>query len=357
MPKGLLGLELGTTYVEGYNDGTAGFRGSPPAQPVVSSSKPAAFRYTPQVQPISSQSNVVAPQVSAVPDTDNDEGDGAMAALRQDTAQAFGYVPGQSNPLSMIPYVGGLFDSPNYGQFGTTDMSGNVFGQEGRAYDPITGLPAASYKDKGTAFSTVTGGYSKLREAGEDPVSSALGSYENSVYNIGRTSRMAGYTPATQQGITNVPQMLRDNTMTGAYGDDFDSQEITPEMIGIDTSTTPLDLPPEGMSGELGLDPGDVFISGDTYQPYIIDKDGSLVGQEGTLVQTSNPITGESVSLLSPKEGGGYSTAGSNQVLREEGEKIKSQEFHPAYGYTDVAKPLEVYEDKDDNGGSSSGGK
>ena len=171
---------------------------------------------------------------------------------------------------------------------------------------------------------------------------------------------MAGYTPATQQGIINVPQLLRENTTTEAYGDDF--QEITPEMIGIDSATTPLDLPETGMTGELGLDAGDVFISGDTYQPYVVDKDGSLVGREGTLVQTSNPITGESVNLLSPatdddgNRTGGYTTAGSNKVLREEGEKIKEQEFHPAYGYTDAAKSLAVYDNGDSDNDSGGGG-
>jgi len=282
-----------------------------------------------------------------VPTGSDDNVQGDLSGMRRDTSSMFGYTPTEANPLALVPFVGGLFDS-DYGAEGTFDAQGNVFGASGRAYDPLTGKAVASYKDRGTALSTVGDSYSNLRDSGEGMLSSALGSYENSVYNIDRIDRMKGITPASKAGMIDTPSLLRSNTnIDPLIGDEF--QEITPEMLGIDTQSTP-GIPE--LTGELGTDTGDVFISGDTYNPYVVTDDGSLVGTSGTLIQTTNPVTNKEVSLLSKQDDDSYSTKGSGQVIQQEIEKTKRGEYHPAYGYTSVGQRID---DSDDSG--SGGGK
>ncbi len=250
---------------------------------------------------------------------------------KRPVAQALGYQQPASNigsaiggvlgAMAGVPVIGNTLGNaatsmnssgqPAYGTKGTYDAQGNVFGDTGRAYDPVTGSAVASYASPSAAYNTITGGYDKLRAAGENPLSAALGSYDNSVYNVSRLDRMQGITPASQQGLDSVYGLMRTNMNLGPAEA---PTTITPEMLGFDPMQRNYNIPEGGLTGEIGTDKGDVFISGDTYQPYIVDNDGSLVGQSGTLVQTSNPITGESVSLLSPKEGGGYSSAGANVI-------------------------------------------
>ena len=250
---------------------------------------------------------------------------------KRPVAQALGYQQPASNvgsaiggflgAMAGVPVIGGALgnaaasmdssDQPAYGTMGTYDAQGNVFGDAGRAYDPVTGSAVASYASPSAAYNTITGGYDKLRAAGENPLSAALGSYDNSIYNISRFDRMQGITPASQQGLSTTYGLMRSNMDPGPAEA---PAIITPEMLGFDPMERDYGVPEGGLTGEIGADIGDVFISGDTYQPYIVSDDGSLVGQSGTLVQTTNPATGESVSLLSPKEDGGYTSAGANEI-------------------------------------------
>jgi hypothetical protein len=133
----------------------------------------------------------------------------AYNQARINQAQSYGYTQGVQNPAGIVravPVVGNFMaDSLNmgqdskytYGDPGTYDAQGNVFADKGRAYDPITGAPAQSYTKMtgedswlGNAYGVGTegglfgsdSGYGKLRAAGESPVSSFLGSYDNSIY-------------------------------------------------------------------------------------------------------------------------------------------------------------------------------
>ena len=353
-----------------------------PYQPSFSIQPKHGFRYSSQPQ-VPAVAPVTAPQAppkvgvdgseAAAPATmgaqesygDDPFGDVDFSVNKTGVAQTLGYQQPKSNiaqgigtvlgAATGIPFIGGFAEKasesldqsgkPAYGTEGTYDAQGNIFGSEGRAYDPVTGAPAASYKDKGSMFNTVGEGYSKLRKEGESPISSALGSYDNSIYNISRVDRMKGITPSSKAGLRSTASLLRDNTINEAYGDDF--QKITPEMLGFNPMERDYGIPETGLTGKIGADKGDVFISGDSYQPYIVSDTGSLEGQSGTLVQTTNPLSGESVSLLTKQDDGGYSTKGSNEVIKSE----IAKEYHPAYGYTDAAK----MKSNDDN--SSSGGK
>jgi hypothetical protein len=242
-------------------------------------------------------------------------------------AQTLGYQAGQQNPANLLRAIPGVGTAMNltgfspegdtYGNVGTYDTSGNVFGMRGRAYNPITGQAANSYASTGDAASAVSNSYSSLRDAGENPLSAALGSYDNSIYNISREDRMKGINPGMQQGIDTVYGNLYANTYglppddASYYGEIPDPINVTPDLLGIDSPAV------EGMelTQQIGADVGDVYISGGDYQPNIVTKSGSLVNQDGYLVSTLDPSTGENVSLLVEQEGGGYGTAGSNVAL------------------------------------------
>ena len=223
--------------------------------------------------------------------------------------------------MAGVPFVGSMMGSaagkldqsgkPAYGTMGTYDSQGNVFADAGRAYDPVTGSAVASYASPSAAYNTITGGYNQLRAAGENPISSALGSYDNSVYNVSRLDRMAGITPAGQAGLSTTYGLMRSNA-------DLAPGE-TPATIGfadlgLDPNARSYGIAETDLTGEIGTGVGDVFISGGSYNPYVVGADGSLTGASGTLVATTDPVTGETVSLLSPKEGGGYTSAGANEI-------------------------------------------
>jgi len=120
--------------------------------------------------------------------------DNQFQADYRPAAQSLGYTRGTQNPMGMlqaVPILGtamgamGAFDNmpdQTYGNYGTYDAKGNVFGPEGRAYNPETGRPAQSYATTGDYFNTVGNSYTNLRNAGENVFNSALGSYDNSVY-------------------------------------------------------------------------------------------------------------------------------------------------------------------------------
>ena len=231
-------------------------------------------------------------------------GIGAMAGMMAGVP-GLGYVAGK---------IGEATDQsgkPAYGTEGTYDAQGNVFGSEGRAYDPVTGSAVASYASPSAAYDTITGGYNQLRAAGEGIGSSALGSYDNSVYNVSRMDRMAGITPAGQAGLSTVYGTMRSNADL-APGEA--PQPINVADLGLDPNARSYGVPETGLTGEIGTDAGDVFISGGSYNPYVVSDTGSMTGASGTLVATTDPMTGEKVSLMSKQDGGGYTSAGAADI-------------------------------------------
>ncbi len=158
-------------------------------------------------------------------DDDNDNVTPNYTAM----STARGYKPGSTNPISLVPYVGTLLagatksDKYNFGEPGTTDAYGNVFNEEGRSFNPITGA-AEGYKspsDWGKSWLGIgseeglggsSSSYGKLRAAGESPISAGLGSWENSMHNISREQRAYGANPAGRYGIETTGGNIRHNT-------------------------------------------------------------------------------------------------------------------------------------------------
>ena len=167
-------------------------------------------------------------------------------------AQSYGYTQGVQNPSNLVravPIVGNFIADSipsnakyNYGTSGTYDAEGNVFDSSGRAYNPITGAPAQSYA-KATGedswlgnwigFGTKEGmfgpssSYGKLKSAGEDPINSFFGSYDNSVYkqmDANPNLSIQGAREARRRGfaspIENLTFDITQNTMN-AQTDEF----------------------------------------------------------------------------------------------------------------------------------------
>ena len=151
-------------------------------------------------------------------------------------AQSYGYERGNTNIAAglanMIPLVGGSLsesirsDDPldTYGKPGTYDAYGNVFGDEGRAYNPVTGAPVASYANRTAAYNTVTDSYNKSRAAGVNPIASALGSYDGSIYKqmeLDPTLSEEGARQARMMGINspieNLNKTITNNTINQKY--------------------------------------------------------------------------------------------------------------------------------------------
>jgi len=239
----------------------------------------------------------------------SDEGPGYdYAGSRTAQAQALGYERGTQNPLGLVPYVGSFLtslDGPGdytYGQEGTYDAQGNVFGPAGRAYDPITGRAVASYGTKTDAFNTVTDGYGKLRDAGEGVVSSALGSYDNSVYkqmDLDPTLNIQGARAARNRGvgapINTVAGMIEANTaLTDPQEKEANSKPITPDMLGFTGQRLG---EPTSTTGKFGSGVGDIVaLQGGEFG--VRKSDGTISTPSGTVVQVSDTATGESISLL-----------------------------------------------------------
>ena len=205
-------------------------------------------------------------------------------------AQSYGYTQGVQNPSSLVravPVVGNFIAdsiSPNtkynYGTSGTYDAEGNVFDSSGRAYDPITGAPAQSYA-KATGedswlgnwigFGTEEGmfgpssSYGKLRNAGEDPINSFFGSYDNSVYkqmDANPNLTIQGAREARRRGfaspIENLTFDITQNTMN-AQTDEFGNLPTGPVW---------------------GTNPGD-YIQSDQ-GPLQVTEGGQLKGPDGS---------------------------------------------------------------------------
>ena len=277
-------------------------------------------------------------------------------------AQALGYTASQSNPLAgvlaMVP--GGSFINsalnmnPDYGKPGTYDAQGNVFGYEGRAYNPVTGSAAASYASPSAAYNTVTNSYGQLRNMGVNPIGSALGSYENSTYNISRADRMRGITPAGQAGLSTTYGLMRSNADL-APGETPGS--VTFSQLGLDPNARSYGVPETGLTGQIGTGTGDVFISGGSYNPYVVSGTGSMTGQSGTLVATTDPRTGEKVSLL----GDDGSTAGSASRVQEmmdyNADMGGDDDYNPSGGTTFSSTPTQTAAERaDEEAAESEGG-
>ena len=195
-----------------------------------------------------------------------------------------------------------------YGQEGTYDAQGNVFGPAGRAYDPITGRAVASYGTKTDAYDTITGSYGKLRDAGEGVVSSALGSYDNSVYkqmDLDPTLNIQGARTARNRGvgapINTVAGMIeantaidRDTALSNSSRQENEAAPITTDMLGFTGQRLG---EPTSTTGKFGSGVGDVVaLQGGEFG--VRNSDGTVSTPSGTVVQISDTATGESISLL-----------------------------------------------------------
>lgn len=250
-------------------------------------------------------------------------------------AQALGYQQGTQNPvafaLGLMPGGSLLMDAfdinkdSTYGNYGTYDTEGNVFGREGRAYDPITGRAAASYASPSDWYGGWLGigtpegafgpssSYGKLRAAGEDPFSSFSGSYENSLYAQqeinpslntaqARAAQLRGTADArgvpTIQGLIEANTAMFDPDYAASQGfaeDDLDrigGATITASMLGFDGSRPA----PTNISGKFGTQPGDIART--EMGLGVINESGQIETPQGTVVQMTDPYTGQSISLL-----------------------------------------------------------
>ena len=206
---------------------------------------------------------------------------------RINMAQSLGYPQGKGNPFgffnALVP--GGLFSDPNkgekytYGNPGTHSNRGMVFDDKGRGWDPISGRGGHSYNSPSAWGSNWLGvgteggmfgpesSYGKLRAHGEDPISSLLGSYDNSIYshmdqNPGLTKfgarqsrRMGANSP-----IKNFANILTQNTLN-ASTDEFGNLPTGPVW---------------------GTNPGD-YVQSDQ-GPLMVDEHGQMKGPNGTTV-------------------------------------------------------------------------
>ena len=242
------------------------------------------------------------------------DGDNQFQADYRPAAQSLGYTQGTQNPADIVrgvPFVGNFMaDSLNMGQDskytfgnpGTYDQAGNVFGTEGRAYNPVTGQAAQSFASKDDWFNTVGDSYSKLRAAGEDIPNSMFGSYDNSIYNVPRVDRMYGLSPASKAGLETIGTRGRRNAAVmdiegyrnqGYADDDLDRLNYTPinvEELGY-TNARPM---PEGPRlGETvgylpGIQTGDIFSSPNSYQSGVVNQSGQIETPTGTIVQMND---------------------------------------------------------------------
>jgi len=250
------------------------------------------------------------------------DSDFEFAANKIPAAQSLGYTQGTQSLLNAIPVVGSIarmtgYEAPTdtYGDYGTYDAEGNVFGNEGRSYDPITGAAAQSYAKPSDWYGSWLGigtpegafgpssSYGKLRAAGESIPSSVLGSYENSIYNVPRQDRVLGYSPAEVAGLNTMNAQARRNAdiLSGDIFNDADLVDITAKDLGF-TDARPMPSAPSSGTYAYGTQTGDVFTTPGSYQTGVINESGQVETPTGTVVQTTDTF-GNTVSLLNdPKE-------------------------------------------------------
>ena len=312
-------------------------------------------------------------------------------------AQSLGYTRGTQNPLALglaaLPLGGLIADKMDlnkdytYGTHGTYDAAGNVFGSQGRAYDPITGRAAQSYAGVTDYYGGLKDSYSNLRAAGESVPGSLLGSYENSLYaqqainpslNTAQARAAMLRGTADARGLPTIQGLIEANTAAvdpayakdqGYSTNDFDfmgSTPITAEMLGFDGSR-PM---PTNISGRFGTQPGDLART--QMGIGVINEAGQIETPQGTVISINDPYTGKEVSLLnnnaqtelarnqilearSNPEGAGMS--GFN-VSDGEGGSYQTDSSGTAGAFSGGVTGMEdEYDGPSGNGGGSSGGK
>ena len=259
-------------------------------------------------------------------------------------AQTLGYAAGTQNPLGMlssvIPGMGMLqsltgYDASQggqytYGNYQTYDAQGNVFGTEGRAYDPVTGAAAQSYGSTGDwlggwlgigtpegAFGS-SSSYGKLRAAGENPFNSLLGSYANSTYNVPNYMNAYGASAADKAGVDTInsrvafnTQMATGNPMYGYAEDDLDRLNPTTftdaSQFGFSPNTMrymEAQKAIDAANGNVtyGTGAGNYFSTsgkgvGGSEQSGFVNQSGQVVTPDGTLVSITDAL-GNKQSLL-----------------------------------------------------------
>ena len=221
--KGLIGLNLGTSNVQGLQQGTPGFRALQPSTPTTGTSNVPISGYIPEYEAISDvgQATQAFVEQTVRPTTDDDNTQAVTGSYDPNTglyqygdggpqdriaaAQSLGYEIGQSTVPQMItgglavmgvPFMGavseGLTDPSDptaVGQPGTIDpASGGVYASDGVAYDVITGQPV---------------GYSSFGAAKENIFGGAFSSDDSySPYRGATTAE--GFSPASYAGIKTL---------------------------------------------------------------------------------------------------------------------------------------------------------
>ena len=272
-----------------------------------------------------------AKQTAATPsnlmDTGPDDSDQPSGVGRQAIAEGYGYEQGTGNfgGLGMllgaaagIPFIGdkiaGALPEGNYGQYGTYDSQGNVFGNEGRAYDVVTGRPVNSYRNTGDWKNAAFSGYDQLRDAGENPLSAALGSYDNSIYAYGATQDPATHAAARANRlrgegapITTTAGRINENTF-GSDESGFDP--ITGAQLGFDNTRAFSAQQASDNTGVWGGGHGDLAPT--YFGPGVLQENTDGSGQRGiehaggtvvALSNTADPSAGN-VSLLATSDEG-----------------------------------------------------
>jgi len=262
-------------------------------------------------------------------------------APRSNIAAGLGTIAGMATG---VPFLGTMASAasnkldqsgqPAYGSFGTYDIEGNVFGEQGRAYNPITGAAANSYaspQDWGSSWLGIGSdegflgsgsSYGKLRAEGENIGSSLLGSYDNSVYNVSRYDRMMGMTPSSRANVSSVLGQARMNTQGLAPGEtpatiNASDLGFTGQRMGEPTTT----------SGMIGTNAGDIFVTPGSYQPGVVMEGGGVMTPSGTLVQVTD-ANGKNYSLLGKDEAQTKSILDTvNQTFKDKdiGQKAKAE--------------------------------
>ena len=194
------------------------------------------------------------------------EQDAAARTTRRNAGEALGYDVGQSTlpeaiagGLGIVSGVPGLGTAANFavdrfgpesagnrrigdsgaisynvgerqrsgrGQLGSIDPgTGGVYGQDGRAYDPVTGQALNVHNTAGDFANTLTSGYQGLRDAGHGRVASGLGSFENSTAHIGQGARDLGVTAASSAGLRNI---AGEDSIADVLGGNFTPVTDTP---------------------------------------------------------------------------------------------------------------------------------
>lgn len=259
----------------------------------------------------------------------------------QNAAANLGYERGNSSPLGLLPGYNlikgplGLGKNDTFGNEGTADSQGNVFAPNSsginRAYDPITGRVVPGVAGSfGSGVSTIKDSYGKLRGHGEGVISSALGSYDNSIYRqmdenpgISKTEARTARLRGDGSPINSVAGRISNNTnyMADSFNESGDAtmnnKPVSPYDIGFDGSRS---TTVNSTTGNWGSGAGDIVgLSGNqlgVLSPQYRDNQGklqstgsndgdrvNLQSPTGTVVSITDSVTGESINAttMSPQ--------------------------------------------------------